>query len=106
MKLILVLLGIEISKSVAYGAQKDPYAYIEEQTHAKRILWCGFLSKVIIEPFCSSNEQGVAITFNVDRYLTMLNEFLLTKIEGEDIVNTRRYVPHSQSFTLCFAPCF
>ena len=33
------------------------------------------------------NEQGKAVTVNDDRYRAMLNEFLFTKIEEEDIVN-------------------
>ena len=33
------------------------------------------------------NEQGNAVTVNGDRYWTILNEFLFTKIEEEDIVN-------------------
>ena len=55
------------------------------------------------------NKQGEAITVNGDRYRTMWNEFLFTKIEEEDIGNNlfrRRYVPHSRIYTRCFAPCF
>ena len=33
------------------------------------------------------NEQGEAVTVNGDRYLAMLNEFLFTKIEEQDIGN-------------------
>ena len=33
------------------------------------------------------NEQGAAVTANGDRYRAMLNEFLFTKIEEEDIGN-------------------
>ena len=40
-----------------------------------------------IEPFFFENEQGEAITVNGDRYLAMLNDFLFTKIEEEDIGN-------------------
>ena len=38
-------------------------------------------------PFFFENEQEEAITVNGDRYPTMLNEFLFTKIEVEDISN-------------------
>ena len=34
-----------------------------------------------------SKEQGEAVTVNGDRYWAMLNEFLFTKIEEEDIGN-------------------
>ena len=50
-------------------------------------IWCGFWSRSIIGPFFFENEQGEAITINGDRYRAMLNEFLLTKIEEEDIGN-------------------
>ena len=33
------------------------------------------------------NEQGEAVTVNGDRYRAMLNEFLFTKIEEDDIGN-------------------
>ena len=33
------------------------------------------------------NEQGEAVTVNGDNYLAILNEFLFTKIEEEDIAN-------------------
>ena len=46
------------------------------------------VSCLIIGPFFFENEQGEAVTVNGDRYRTMLNEFLLTKIEEEDLVST------------------
>ena len=39
----------------------------------------------IIVPFFFENKHGEAVKFNGDRYRTMLNEFLFTKIEEEDI---------------------
>ena len=41
----------------------------------------------MIEPFFLENEQGEAVTVNGDRYWAILNEFLFTKIEEEDIGN-------------------
>ena len=38
-------------------------------------------------PFFLENNQGVAVTVNGDRYRAMLNKFLFTKIEEEDIGN-------------------
>ena len=49
--------------------------------------WCGFRSRGIIGPFFFENEQGEGVTVNGDRYRAMLNEFLSTKIEEEDIDN-------------------
>ena len=65
---------------------ENPYIYIEKPTHPKRVtVWCEFWSKGIIWTFCFENEQDVAVTVNGDRYRGMLNEFLFTKIEEEDI---------------------
>ena len=60
----------------------------ENPTHPKRVtIWCGFLTRGIIGPFFFENEQGEAVTVNGDRYRAMLNKFLFTKIEEEDIGN-------------------
>ena len=79
-----------------WGTQKS-HACLKKPTHLKRItVWCGFWSRGIIGP-------------NGNRYRAMLNEFLFTKIEEEDIANIwfqQDYVPHSRSYNLYFAPCF
>ena len=41
----------------------------------------------IIGSFFFENEQGEAVTINGNRYRAMLNEYLFTKIEEEDIGN-------------------
>ena len=67
---------------------ENPHVYIEKPAHPKRVtVWCGFWSKGIIRPFYFENEQGEAVTVNSDRYRAMLNEFLYTKIDDEDIGN-------------------
>ena len=67
---------------------ENPHAYIEKPTYPKRVtIWCGFWSRGIIGPFFFESEQGEAVTVNGDRYRTMLNEFLFTKIEKEYIGN-------------------
>ena len=67
---------------------KNPHAYIEKPTHPKRVtVWCIFWFRGIIGPFFFENEQGEAVTVNGDRCRAMLNEFLFTKIEEEDIGN-------------------
>ena len=56
--------------------------------HPKQVtVWCRFGSKGIIGPFFFENEQGEAVKVNGDRYRSILNEFLFTKIEEEDIDN-------------------
>ena len=67
---------------------ENPDAYVEKPTHPKRVttVWCGFWSTGIIVPFFFKNEQG-ELTVIDDRYRAILNEFLFTKIEEEDIGN-------------------
>ena len=60
----------------------------ENPMHSKGVtVWCGFWFRGIIGPFFFENEQGEDVTVNGDRYRAMLNEFLFTKIEEEDIGN-------------------
>ena len=67
---------------------ENPHAYIIKPTHPKRVtIWCGFCSIGLIRSFLFENEQGAVVTVNGDRYWAMLNEFLFTKIEEEDIGN-------------------
>ena len=71
-------------------ATANPYAYIEKPAHPKLVtFWCGFWFRSIMEPLFFENEQGEAVTVNGDLYWAMLNEFLFTKIEDEDIGNKR-----------------
>ena len=56
--------------------------------YTKRVtVWCRFWSRGIIGPFFFENEQVMAVIVNCDLYGGMLNEFLFTKIEVEDIGN-------------------
>ena len=67
---------------------ENSHAYIEMPTHPKRVtVWCGFGSRGIIEEFFFENQQGEAVTVNGYSYRAMLNEFLFTQIEEEDIGN-------------------
>ena len=51
------------------------------------LLFVGCRQRSIIGPFFLENEQGEAVTVNGDRYRAMLNEFLFTNIEKEEIGN-------------------
>ena len=67
---------------------ENPHAHIEKPTQQKRLtVWSGFWSRGIIGPFFFENKQGEVVTVNGYRYRAMLNEFLFTKIEEEDIGN-------------------
>ena len=70
-----------------WGTEKT-HAYIEKPMHPKQVtVWCGFWSKCIIGPFFFENEQREAVAVNDNLYRVMLNAFLLTKNEEEDIGN-------------------
>ena len=67
---------------------KNLHAYIKKAMHTKRVtIWRGFCSRSIIGPYFFENEQGEVVTVNGKRYCAMLNEFLFTKIEEQDIGN-------------------
>ena len=85
MKLSLILPGMQISKIIAFGAQKTRTHTLKNRRTQN--VWCGFWSGYIIGPFFFENEQGEAVTVNGDRYRAILNQFLFTKIEEEDIGN-------------------
>ena len=74
-------------------AHFDLGGYVNKQnrcicgTENRVTVWCGFWSKYTIGPFYFENDQREAVTVNDDRYRAMLNEFLFTKIEEEDIGN-------------------
>ena len=67
---------------------ENPHTYFEKPTQPKRVtVLCEFWSRDITGPFFFENDQEEAITVNSDSYWDMLNEFLYTKIEEEDIGN-------------------
>ena len=63
-------------------AHFDLGGYVNKPTNTVRY---GFIFRSIIGPFFFEYEQRVDVTVNGDRYRPMLNEFLFTKIEEEDI---------------------
>ena len=108
-----------LAKKIIFSAEAHWWvckqAKLSHLKHRKpaRIHWKadGFWSRGIIGTFFFENEQGEVVTVNDNRYRAMLNEFLFTKTEGEDIGNIlistgRRYVPHSRSYIRCFPPYF
>ena len=93
-----------------WGKEK-PHAYIKKPTHLKRVtLWYGFWSRGIIGTFFFENEQGrplqsMAIVIGPFERIFVHKNW----IGGywQHLVWTGRlYVPHSRSYTQCFAPCF
>ena len=80
--------GYVNKKNCRFWGTEKPHAYIERPTHPKRVtVWCGFWPRAVIRPFLFENEQGEALTVNGDRYRVVLNKFLFTEIEEEDIGN-------------------
>ena len=88
MKLILIFAGIQTSKIVAFGAQKiRTYTLKSRRTQNESLFGADFGPEAYTGHFFFENEQGEAVTVNDDRYRNMLNEFLFTKIEEENIGN-------------------
>ena len=83
MKLILILAGMETTKIVEFGAQITRTYTLKSRVS----VWCGFCTRGILGLFVFENEEGEAVTVNGDHYRALLNEFLFTKIEEEDIGN-------------------
>ena len=80
--------GYANKQNCSIWGTENLHAYIEKSTHPKRAaVWCGFWSRGITVPVFFENEQGEAVTVNGDHYRAILNEFLFTKIEEEDIGN-------------------
>ena len=80
------LVGYVNKQNYRIWATENSHAYIEKLTHPKRVTaWCDIIGPVFFE-----NEQGETVTVNGDRYRAMLNQFLFTKIEEEDIGNIWR----------------
>ena len=70
------------------GYVNKQYCRIWGTENPKRFtVWCGLWSRGIIEPFFFENKQGEVVTVNGYRFRAMLNKFLFTKIEEEDIDN-------------------
>ena len=88
---------------------ENPQAYIEKPTHLKPVtVWCRFWSRGIIGPFFFENKQGEAVTVNGGRYRAHVEQIFVHKnLRGgywQHLVSTGRcYVPHSRSYTRCFA---
>jgi hypothetical protein len=54
--------------------------------HSQRgTVWSGILAFYIIGPFCFEDETGDAVTVASDRYVHMVNEFLLPELRRRDI---------------------
>ena len=82
-------------------------AYIDMPMYPKRVtVWCGLWSRGIIRPFFFENEQEELVTVNGDHYRAMLNEFLFTKIEEEDIGNIWFQQDGATCHTAEATPCF
>ena len=80
--------GYANKQNCCFWGTENPHTYLEEPMHLKRVtVWCRFWSRGIIGLFFLKNEPVVAVTINGNRYRAMLNEFLYTKIEKENIGN-------------------
>ena len=77
------------------------YVNIEKLTHQNESLFVH-----IIGLFFFGNEPGETVTLNGDRYRAMLNKNWWGGYWQYLVSTGRRYLPHSRSYTRCFATCF
>ena len=58
------------------------------KTNPQRVtVWCGFWAGGIIGPYFFENEAGHAATVNGARYLDMITQFFLPKLDDIDVAN-------------------
>ena len=96
----------DLQENCSIWFTENPHAYIEKPTHPKRVsVSCGFWSRGISAPMSKERPlQSMAIVSG-----PCWTNFCSQKLKRywQHLVSTeRRYVPHSRSFTRCFAPCF
>ena len=77
-----------IEENCRIWGSENSNVIIEKLMHSQRVtVWCGFWYGGINLPFFIENEQGAAVTVNSERFRAMLNEFLSSKIEEDDVDN-------------------
>ena len=65
---------------------ENPKIIIEKPLYPQRVtFWCGFCAGGIIGPYFFENEAGAAVSVNILRYRTMINEFLCPELEDMDV---------------------
>ena len=86
LKPILILAGMQTI--VAFGTQKTRMHTLKSRHIQNESLFgTDFSQEAFFGPFFFENRQREAVTVNGDRYRAMLNKFLFTRIEAEDIGN-------------------
>ena len=96
------------TSKIAQKTRTHTLKYLRTQNES--LFGANFGSRGLIGSLFFENEQGEAVTVNGDRYRAMLNEFLFTKFEEEDIDNIwfqqDGAMSIKRSYTQCSAPCF
>ena len=68
--------------------EEKPRVISEKQTHPQRVtVWCEFWPGDVIGPYFFENEAGQAATVNAARYLDMITQFFLPKLDNIDVTN-------------------
>ena len=77
--------GFVNRQNFRYWAAENPKELHEKPLHCPRVtVWCAVGKNTVIGPYFFE-ENGVTVTVNSDRYLTMLNEFFIPQLRRKRI---------------------
>lgn len=81
--------GYVNKQNFRYWSEKNPEELHERPLHSPKVtVWCGVTKKCVIGPYFFE-ENGQTVTVNSQRYLTMLNDFLIPEIRRNRLNHNR-----------------
>lgn len=76
------LSGFVNKQNFRYWAQENPTELHQRPLHSKKVtVWCAMSSHGIIGPYFFENENGFATTVTSDRYVAMLQTFVVQQLQ-------------------------
>jgi len=80
------LSGSVNSQNYRYYAEENPQIIHEEPLHDQKVtVWCGITAEKVIGPYFFQDVHGKAITVNGERYRAMIRDFLMPKVEENEM---------------------
>jgi hypothetical protein len=75
------LSGYVNKQNFRYWAEENPRLLHQSPLHSQKVtVWCGLSSFGILGPYFFEDNNGHAVTVTAERYVAMLNEFLLPEL--------------------------
>lgn len=73
--------GERNKQNLRFWAAENPHIIVEQELHPQKVtVWCGICSFGILGPYFFEDERGNPVTVNSERYVEMLQTFLLDAI--------------------------